>query len=167
MILFESAITLLDQLKQVQEKLSEEDFTKKLEVLSGSTLGQHIRHTLEFFLCLMDGYNQKKINYDERKHDIFTESDRRLSIKLTKTIIEFLQSEPEDRPIEFIANYSLVDRSDICMSSSLYREVSYNIEHTIHHMALIKVGINAMDKRIDLPENFGVASSTVRHKQHA
>ncbi|MEM9648432.1 MAG: hypothetical protein AAF969_08120, partial [Bacteroidota bacterium] len=44
------------------------------------------------------------------------------------------------------------------------REVMYNLEHTIHHHALIKVGIQFFTD-IPLPESFGVAPSTLQHRQ--
>ncbi len=51
------------------------------------------------------------------------------------------------------------------MPSSFHREVAYNIEHAIHHMALLKVAVNQTLHYIQLPENFGVASSTVRYQE--
>jgi hypothetical protein len=50
------------------------------------------------------------------------------------------------------------------VSTNYYREVIYNLEHTIHHMALIRVGINELGN-IDLPKDFGVAPSTIKYKQ--
>ena len=50
------------------------------------------------------------------------------------------------------------------MKSSFYRELSYNIEHAIHHMALLKVAVKQTLTYISLPENFGVASSTIRYR---
>jgi hypothetical protein len=52
----------------------------------------------------------------------------------------------------------------IIISTNYFREVAYNIEHTIHHMALIRVGINETTN-ILLPENFGVASSTIKYRK--
>jgi hypothetical protein len=40
----------------------------------------------------------------------------------------------------------------------------YNLEHTIHHMALIRIGISEVSD-IRLSENYGVASSTIKHLQ--
>ncbi|MES1222964.1 MAG: DinB family protein, partial [Bacteroidota bacterium] len=57
------------------------------------------------------------------------------------------------------------DSSDLITIKTNYnREVMYNLEHTIHHMALIRVGINEVSQ-IQLPENYGVASSTIRYRQ--
>jgi len=57
--------------------------------------------------------------------------------------------EDSQDPVHFDTNY--------------YREVAYNLEHTIHHMALIKVGIREVSD-MEIPENFGVASSTIKFR---
>ncbi|MDX1476670.1 MAG: hypothetical protein R3301_03155 [Saprospiraceae bacterium] len=51
------------------------------------------------------------------------------------------------------------------MDSSLERELIYNIEHTIHHLAIIKIGLAIIAPDIPLPAHFGVAPSTVKYKQ--
>jgi hypothetical protein len=50
------------------------------------------------------------------------------------------------------------------MPTNYYREMAYNLEHTIHHMALIRTGINDVS-RISVPENFGVAISTMKYRK--
>jgi len=51
------------------------------------------------------------------------------------------------------------------MNSSYFRELQYNIEHAIHHMAIIKIAIGACFTEVELPANFGVAYSTVRYQK--
>ena len=48
---------VLGQLSRVTNEIKESDFIKPVPSLNQSTLGQHVRHTLEFFICLIDGYN--------------------------------------------------------------------------------------------------------------
>ncbi len=163
-MLHASANQLLDQLKDIVLYCKEEDFTKKLPELSNSTFGQHVRHTLEFFLCLYDAKNDGMVNYDNRKHDKILESDQKLAVSVIDSIQVFLEAQTEDFPISFEANYSLEGDQSTKMPSSFNRELAYNIEHAIHHMALLKVAVNQSLTYIKLPEHFGVASSTVRYQ---
>ena len=73
-----------------------------------------------------------------------------------------------DFGLTFRANYQIEGEDEVAIQSSFYRELAYNIEHAIHHMALIKIGVRALRETIKLPDYFGVASSTVRYqlKQH-
>lgn len=159
-----AAKELLDQLKEIVKNCKEEDFSKPLPVLSNSTFGQHVRHTLEFFLCLFDAKNEGLINYDNRKHDTIIETDAGLAISVIDSIQEFLSSQNEDFAISFEANYTLKEGELQKMPSSFSRELAYNIEHAIHHMALLKVAVNQSLNYIELPDNFGVATSTIRYQ---
>ncbi|MEP1096813.1 MAG: DinB family protein [Cyclobacteriaceae bacterium] len=159
-----SATDLLDQLKEIIRNCKGKDFSKPLPVLSGSTFGQHVRHTLEFFICLFDAKNEGLINYDNRNHDKFIETDPALAISVIESIQEFLSTQTTDFPVSFEANYTLKEGELQKMPSSFSRELAYNIEHAIHHMALLKVAVKQSLDYIELPENFGVATSTVRYQ---
>jgi hypothetical protein len=41
----------------------------------------------------------------------------------------------------------------------------YNIEHAVHHMAIMKIGIREVADYINLPDNFGIAVSTLRYRE--
>lgn len=159
-----SAKELLDQLTEIIHECKEEDFSKPLPVLSNSTFGQHVRHTLEFFICLFDAKNDGVINYDNRKHDTIIETERSLALSVIDSIQKFLSENTEDFPVAFEANYTLQEGELQSMPSSFHRELAYNIEHMIHHMALLKVAVNQALNYIPLPDNFGVATSTIRYQ---
>lgn len=163
-MLHSSAKELLAQIDHVIALCNEEDFSKPLPELSGATFGQHIRHTLEFFICLFDARSEKNVNYDQRKHDELIETDPKLSQRVIRSIIEFLDNNQEDFELVFEANYSREEGMELAMKSSFYRELAYTIEHAIHHMALLKVAVRQSLSYILLPEHFGVASSTIRFK---
>ena len=154
---------LLSQLNHIVEQCETEDFSKPLQILGDSTLGQHIRHTLEFFICLFDAKNTGIIDYDDRKHDELIQTDKKLTQSIIQSITQFLDENEKDFPVLFKINYSTDDNNSEMMSSSFFREISYNMEHAIHHMALIKVAVNHKLTYISLPKNFGIASSTVRY----
>ena len=163
-MLHTSAKDLLSQLDLIIQACKEEDFSRPLEELSGSTFGQHIRHTLEFFICLFDAKNDGVVNYDQRKHDTLIETDQKLARSVIESIRDFLDRNKDDFELRFEANYTDQEGSNAGMRSSFYRELAYNIEHAIHHMALIKIAVKQSLSYISLPEHFGVASSTVRYQ---
>jgi hypothetical protein len=48
------------------------------------------------------------------------------------------------------------------------REITYNIEHIVHHMALVKIGIKEVCPYVVMPPEFGIAVSTIKyHKSQA
>ena len=85
-----SATELLLQIDQMIDQCEDSDFALPLDELSGSTFGQHIRHTLEFFICLFDAKKTKVVNYDSRKHDQLIETDKKLARSIIGSIIDFV-----------------------------------------------------------------------------
>ncbi|MEM9897698.1 MAG: DinB family protein [Bacteroidota bacterium] len=162
--LTDCANQLLLQLKEAVNSCRPEDFSRPLEELSGATFGQHIRHTLEFFVCLFDARNEKIVNYDDRKHDTLIESDQKLAVSVIQSIQDLLAKDLDNFSVSFIADYSMDGSGEQQISSSFYRELAYNIEHAIHHMALLKVAVQVSLTYISLPTTFGVASSTIRYR---
>lgn len=162
-----AAIQLLDQLEQVVDQLTPAQYTRPVDILSDSSIGQHVRHTLEFFICLMDAKNDKKLNYDLRRRDQYIEQDPVFAMSILKTIQTFIEKETLDFEIVLEANYHKDEAEVTRIKSNFLREVAYNIEHTIHHMALIKIGVKTIAAHAILPEYFGVATSTVRHHQNS
>ena len=160
-----SAINLLDQIKGVLSQLTDDQYKKPIPTLSNSSIGQHVRHTLEFFICLIDAKNDLKLNYDNRNHDRFIEEETHLAESVIHTIQEFLGKESEDTTLTLEANYEVDKEELLRIPSTFYRELAYNIEHAIHHMALIKIGIVTTFPSVKLAEHFGVASSTVRYQK--
>ncbi len=51
------------------------------------------------------------------------------------------------------------------IASNFYRELIYNIEHAVHHMAIMKIGVLEVAPYVSMPLDFGVAVSTIRHKK--
>lgn len=160
-----SAIHLLNQLETVIRQLNDQQFCQPVEMLSNASIGQHVRHTLEFFLCLMDARNQGVINYDSRKREKLIEENVTLAFSVIKSIKEFLNKEEPDLPLTLVANYHSDEKESVHIASNFMRELAYTVEHAIHHMALIKVGILLSESEILLPEHFGVASSTIRYQK--
>ncbi len=153
--------TILD-LKGILEKISDEQYIHPAHYLSNSTIGQHVRHTIELFQCLLKGYETGEVNYDQRKRDVQIETSKSLAVKLLQKIATEL-IKPGDRSIILIADYSENGEQGHRINSNYYRELVYNLEHAIHHMALIKVGLVELNAA-NVSDEFGVASSTIRYR---
>ncbi|MCX2575610.1 hypothetical protein [Pedobacter sandarakinus] len=153
--------TLLDQTEQAITNITDLQFSAGAALLGGATIGQHIRHIIEFYNELFLGYETGTINYDDRKRDHAVENDRQIAIAKIKHIKANVNR--IDRPLHIKA--SLSSTEDVFqMPTTYFRELMYNLEHTVHHMALIRVGIN-LNCKISLPPDFGVAASTIKYRQ--
>lgn len=149
----------LIELTDLVSQLSNEDYTFPCYGLSNSTIGEHTRHIIEMFQCLENQYESGIINYDDRKRDFQIQTDT----VFAKKCIETIQKELE-KPNKIIQLQQIVDGEELILESNYNRELLYNLEHCIHHQALIKVGILQMD-HIQIDENFGVARSTIEYKK--
>lgn len=160
-----ACLQILDQLESVVEQLQPADFSKPSPALSGSTVGQHLRHTLEFFLCLQKGFDDAIINYDKRGHDKLIESDRFLALATIQQIRSFVQSKQTDKAMQLEVGYERHSETSTTIATNYFRELTYNIEHAIHHMAIMKIGVREVAPYVKLAPHFGVAVSTVRYQE--
>jgi hypothetical protein len=150
------------QLSSSLDQLSGQEYIQPCSNLSNNTIGQHVRHIIELFQCLEKGYDEGLVNYEKRKRDIAIETDKNLAASLLKEVYDQLDRPDKEMILE--ACYDDLAAEAIKIPTNYYREVAYNLEHTIHHMALIRVGIREVST-IELPADFGVASSTVKYRK--
>jgi uncharacterized damage-inducible protein DinB len=156
---------ILSQLDALICGISDEDFAKPSTALGGSTIGQHIRHTLEFFACLERGFHDGIISYDRRAHDKALETDRSLAMNSIRGIQDFVRHKLNNRSLILEAGYLRDSDASCSIPTTCQRELAYTIEHAIHHMAIIKIGLREVAPYLSIVENFGVAASTSRHKE--
>lgn len=157
--MFLSSLKTLEQFKEVLGALSEDVYVTPCEALSNATIGQHTRHIIELYQCLICGYDCSDINYDKRERNKRIENETAFAIAQITEIQEKLEKPNK----EVTVTYEL-DGGENVLQSNYYREVMYNLEHMIHHQALIKVGFNELDTMV-LPEGFGVAPSTMEYRK--
>jgi len=155
--------TLLSQLEDLIAQIKEEDFSKPSQTLNQATIGQHVRHILEFFLCLEEGINTGIVNYDKRAHDRILEEDKSLALAAIIQIKDLVQKQTSNYNLLLEGSYEPAGDESYSVSSNFERELIYNVEHAIHHMALIKIGVKENSPYIILPAEFGIASSTIRY----
>ena len=150
------------QLSATLENLSVEQYAKPRGQLFGNTIGQHVRHIIELFQCLENGYSAGLVNYEKRKRDLAIETDPVLACSQLKDIYGRLNRPNKELQLEASYDEHLTDY--VLIRTNYEREIAYNLEHTIHHMALIRVGVTEVST-IVVPDEFGVASSTIKYRR--
>jgi hypothetical protein len=154
------AIGQLLSIESLLSQIKDEDYHLPLTTLKGSSIGRHIRHIVEFYECLLLNSDGKTVNYDDRKRNILLEENVKYTLGYISEIIDILEAIKINSRILLIANYQ---KQSVSMESSLYREITYNIEHTVHHLAILGIAIPIHFAYIALPENFGYADSTLQY----
>ena len=158
----DSSEQVLRQLVGLIDQLKDEQFACPLPILSGNTIGKHIRHIIELYDQLLNGYESGIVNYDDRQRDQRIETESSYAINKLMQIMSECESK-SDKPIQLIVDYSMDDHTNVKVNSSYKRELAYNMEHAIHHMAIIKMAVENEFEKIILDKSFGVAPSTLRY----
>lgn len=154
---------VLNDLLLLINQIKEDDYHFHISSLN-ATIGQHIRHILEFYTCFFDGIRSGIVNYDQRKRDKRIETSKDFTAGLIKSLQEKLTDMDTGRNVFLEVKYGDKESGEkIKMETNILRELTYNIEHTIHHLAIIKPFILLHFDYVQLPKNFGIASSTLRH----
>jgi len=129
-----------------------------------SSIGQHMRHTIEFIQTLLKTKDKSFVNYDERQRDGRIETDRDYAkniINDLKAELQNITSDELEMPMKSIEAVHV--QYDVePTQSSFGRELLFVIAHTEHHFALIGAQCDALG--VVLPDNFGKAISTLRHE---
>ena len=162
MSLFSSIKESFTQLNVALDSITAEEYALPSSHLSNATIGQHTRHIIELYQCLLNGYETGLVCYDHRKRDVAIETNKILAQQLMVEIAQ--QAERPNKEMHLKAVYGDATAEELNVNTNYYRELAYNLEHTIHHMALIKVGLRELNKAA-VSDTFGVASSTTRHRQ--
>lgn len=155
--------SLLLELRQVLTALDDRQYTASIAMLSEASLGQHIRHILEFLTELLRGYGSGHVNYDLRQRDKRIETDKNLAVILIESLSR--QFDKDDKLLTLTVGLNATKENQFEVATNFDRELVYNLEHIVHHMALIRIGLRQISD-LSLPDSFGVASSTIRHRSH-
>lgn len=154
--------SIFAQLSNSLEQLTPEQYTQRSKVILNATIGQHVRHIIELFICLDKGYETGIVNYEKRKRDYRIETDKDLAKELLHLVYTRLTK--KDKALLLEVSYDEHSNEMFTVATNYNREIIYNLEHTVHHMALIRVGINEVSSVI-VPEGYGIASSTIKYRQ--
>ncbi|MES2380624.1 MAG: DinB family protein [Bacteroidota bacterium] len=159
----QSCQTILSQVADLVNQMQEDDYAKNLDLLSGNTVAKHVRHVLELYVQLLSGIAQQEVNYDKRERNLLLEHNK----TYTLGFINDLQAQIDglSDTDNLLHLNSLINNEEVLVKSSLARELVYNIEHAIHHMAIMNIACKHYFDYIQLDKNFGVAYATIQFQQ--
>lgn len=157
--IIEEAKEVLKQLIESISTLTYDEYTQKISLLSNSAIGEHTRHIIELFQQLFEGYETANIDYDKRKRNIKIQENIDYAIECIANIICVL-----DKENKILILHTEISNYENVIETNYYRELMYNIEHCIHHQAIIKIAFLYIGKQ-ELLENFGIAKSTIKHRK--
>ncbi len=153
---------VFNHLELLFNKLSTVEYTASIPELEGSTIGQHVRHILEFYGCLYTGYELGLFSYDKRARDLRLENDINFASLTLRELERKMTELPGNKVLAMEAELGMMTQM---VNTTFDREVLYLAEHSVHHLAIIKTGLRCKFPHIALPPDFGVARSTQRYRE--
>lgn len=151
---------ILTEQQNLLRKVSVKMYTQSIPSLDGSTIGGHTRHIIEFLEILLNSYHINQINYDERQRNLELEKNPEKAIEIISEILFSI-----NLPNKNLTMHQTVGTISLEIPTNFFRELLYNIEHCIHHQALIKVAFNEIKMSHLLNKNFGIAPSTIQYRE--
>jgi uncharacterized damage-inducible protein DinB len=155
----------LNEIKKVLQQLINEQYHLPSGTLFGATIGQHVRHILEFYQSALDGLKTNTINYDSRKRNLLIETDAQYAIQIIDEIYASLYQISFDKLLILEGNFCAEEGKQVQIQTSLFRELAYCLEHSIHHQALIKVCLLELNSLSLIDDTFGLAPATIRYRK--
>jgi hypothetical protein len=98
------------------------------------------------------------VNYADRKRDMNIGNDPAYALEALDGIENSISRENKALSI-------IVEKDIDAVESNYHRELIYNLEHSIHHQALVKVGLLELEKSDIVSSSFGIAPSTITFRK--
>lgn len=159
-LIFQQLTQQVKSLAKLLSVLNDDQYSNRITHLGNASIGQHTRHIIEMLQCAVNGFDSGTVDYVNRKRNLILEKDCMYAL----AYLEELEKK-FNRPDKQL--HILVEEMDSSIASTVpttyYREIVYNTEHAIHHLALIKVALIEMNLDI-VNDEFGMAYSTIKFK---
>jgi uncharacterized damage-inducible protein DinB len=151
------------QLADVIESLTDEQYVQKPVGVIPSSIGGHVRHCLDHVEALLSAATSGDLNYEHRQRGTSMEFSRETAlacIDQQEQRLKALADIPNSRRLRMTVRVTSSDPT-IEVVTSLGRELSFVLSHTIHHSALISAMVAMLGGSV--PDRFGYAPSTIAY----
>ncbi|MEO1261245.1 MAG: hypothetical protein AAFZ15_20750 [Bacteroidota bacterium] len=155
---------IIEQMVELLEKLSIQQYGQPLQLFNGSSIGQHFRHIYDCYNCLYQGIEYGRVDYAKRERDALIETDPNHATGKFTELLTGVGALNEDQSVNIVADFSSeLNASRPVVTSTIARELMYAYDHAVHHLAMIKMGLKEICPNVEVNKNLGVAPSTVKH----
>ena len=158
---------LVRQIDTLIQRIPDAQYQQALTVFNGSSLGQHFRHILNFYECVVQGGQGERIDYARRQRDPRIETETAYARTAYATMLQGMDTLDEGQAIDVVGDFHAQANERPALPSSIGRELMYAFDHAVHHLALIRIGLAELGLTEADDHQLGVAPSTVRHRQQA
>jgi hypothetical protein len=155
---------ILAQMAELLTDLYPEAYTRPLPLFHGSTIGQHVRHILEFYTCLLEGRRSARIDYSARPRNAQIAERLDVALALLDYIGTTVERVDEHQWLNVDSEFGEVAERPVYISS-MGRELQYAFDHAVHHLAIIRMGLETYFPEIAVDADLGVAPSTLKFRQ--
>lgn len=153
---------IVRELGAVVASASPDQYIKRCgEQFFDATIGGHVRHCLDHVRALVDGYECGEINYDHRERGTDVETNVAAAAAEIAALVARLDrlGGADSLGRLRVSVMPARDSQGVIVESTLGRELSFVLSHTIHHNAMVR-GM-ALAVGVSVPESFGYAPSTL------
>lgn len=139
--MIESQLIILQQAQTYLASVTEAQYTEIVSPLFMSSAGSHMRHILDHYKSIINGYPEGVIDYDKRSRGGVIESSPKAALLLLAEISVFLKSlslKQLQETIKLSTEISVADKQVAIVDTTVAREIIFVSSHTVHHLATIK-----------------------------
>jgi len=158
-IIIQSSINTLNKSKSLLSVLTNPDLCNVSIPPYFSCIGSHIRHIIDFYDCILDGYALRKIDLTNRTRDKKMHEDCDYAFKNVKRVIDTLNQLSNISPNTTINVVDDLGLGKVEIEYTIGAVLAQANSHAIHHYAIINYILDRLNITIN-DETFGYNPTT-------
>ena len=132
-----AAVENLLRAEPLLKTISKETYTDTSAGPYNSSIGAHLRHILDIFLCIIKGLESRNVDLTDRKRGTMAEKDLEEALKYLYQVIAHLQGMVNLDPNLAISIVDDLGQGRVKIASTLASGLCQAHSHAIHHFACI------------------------------
>lgn len=151
---------ILLQLVGLLENFPDKHYRKSLEVIADASVANNMCTILRTYRNLIHGMERGEIDYNRKCAESGWELNKQLAVDSLRSIIHELDKWPDTAEIKVTSDIGCMESHKLKTNSTYGRELLFCMEHTIHHMVVMKTGVYIQWPEVEMPRNFGMVSES-------